>query len=188
MVKLLPGAPYVDRVVVVASGRVIAEHPRCYDHAVQVLDPVHYLATLERRPAALDHAPLYRDWRPTATLAGLRRELEGRYGTPGGTRQFIRVLQLLAEHPQARVERAIETCRAGHALTAEAIVQRTRTLAVVEAGRSSAIDHSLEITSMPSVSVPPPDLARFNLLLGSDAATARPESRATGGAASTIET
>jgi transposase len=179
---------YVDRVVVVASGRVIAEHPRCYDRAVQVLDPVHYLATLERRPAALDHAPVYRDWRPTATLAGLRRELEGRHGTPGGTRQFIRVLQLLAEHPQARVERAIEACRAGHALTAEAIVQRTRALAVVEAGRSSAIDHSLEITSIPSVSVPPPDLARFNRLLGSDAAAARPESRAVGGAASMIET
>ena len=56
----------VDRVVVTADGRVIAEHPRSYDRSVQVLDPVHYLATLERRPAALDHAPVYRDWEPTA--------------------------------------------------------------------------------------------------------------------------
>ena len=66
---------YVDRIVVVAGGRVVAEHPRCYDRSQQVLDPVHFLATLERRPAALDHAPVYRDWRPTAALAGLRREL-----------------------------------------------------------------------------------------------------------------
>jgi len=165
---------YVDRVVVTAGGRVIAEHSRCYDRSVQVLDPVHYLATLERRPAALDHAPVYRDWEPTATLAGLRRELEDKHGTPGGTRQFIRVLQLLAEHPQSRVERAIEACRAGHALTAEAIVQRTRALAAAEAGRPPVPDHSFEIANMSPLSVPPPDLSRFNRLLGGDVAAGGP--------------
>jgi transposase len=153
---------YVDRVVVVAGGQIVAEHTRCYEHSQQVLDPMHYLATLERRPAALDHAPVYRDWKPTAALAGLRHELEAKYGLPGGTRQFIRVLQLLGEHPQSRIERAIEACRAGHAISAEAIVQRTQTLAAAEAGRTSAIDRSYETTKIPQVSVPPPDLSRFN--------------------------
>jgi transposase len=177
---------YVDRVVIVAGGQVVAAHARCYDRSVQVLDPVHYLATLERRPAALDHAPVYRDWAPTAALAGLRRALEGRHGTPAGTRQFIRVLQLLAEHPQSRVARAIAACRAGHALTAEAIVQRTRALAAAEAERSPAIDCSLKDTHIPPVSVPPPDLSRFNRLLGGGEAAGRPG--AGGGAIeSTIE-
>jgi hypothetical protein len=130
---------------------------------------MHYLATLERRPAALDHAPVYRDWEPTAALAGLRRELEAKYGLPGGTRQFIRVLQLLGEHPQSRIERAIEACRAGHAVSAEAIVQRTRALADAEAGRTSAVDSSYEAATIPRVSVPPPDLSRFNRLLGGEA-------------------
>jgi hypothetical protein len=161
---------YVDRVAVVAGGQVVAEHPRCYDRSQQVLDPVHFLATLGRRPAALDHAPVYRDWRPAATLAGLRRELEGRHGTPAGTRQFIRVLQLLAEHPQSRVERAIEGCRAGHSVSAEAIVGRTRTLAAAEAGRLTVIECPHEIPNLPQVSVPPPDLSRFNRLLGGEAA------------------
>ena len=161
---------YVDRVVVVAGGRVVAEHPRCYDRSQQVLDPVHFLATLGRRPAALDHAPVYRDWRPTAALAGLRRELEGRHGTPAGTRQFIRVLQLLAEHPQSRIERAIEACRAGHAVSAEAIVQRTRTLAAAEAGRQTVIESSCALPNLPQVSVPTPDLSRFNRLLGGESA------------------
>lgn len=160
---------YVDRVAVVAGGQVVAEHPRCYDHSRQILDPVHFLATLGRRPAALDHAPVYRDWRPAAALAGLRRELEGKYGTPAGTRQFIRVLQLLAEHPQSRIERAIEASRAGHAVSAEAIVQRTRALAAAEAGRQTVIESSCEITNLPQVSVPPPDLSRFNRLLGGEA-------------------
>lgn len=160
---------YVDRVVVTAAGQVVAEHSRCYGRSQQVLDPIHYLATLERRPAALDHAPVYRDWEPTAALAGLRRELESKYGLPGGTRQFILVLQLLGEHPQSRIERAIEACRVGHAVSAEAIIQRTRALAAAEAGQSSAIDSSHESTSIPRVSVPPPDLSRFNRLLGSEA-------------------
>jgi transposase len=160
---------YVDRVVVVAGGQVVAEHARCYERSQQVLDPIHYLATLERRPAALDHAPLYRDWEPTVALAGLRRELEAKYGLPGGTRQFIRVLQLLGEHPQSRIERAIEGCRAGHAVSAEAIVQRTRALAAAEAGRTSSVDSSYETTTIPRVSVPPPDLSRFNRLLGGEA-------------------
>ena len=161
---------YVDRVAVVAGGQVVAEHPRCYDHSQQILDPVHFLATLGRRPAALDHAPVSRDWRPAAALAGLRRELEGKHGTPAGTRQFIRVLQLLAEHPQSRVERAIEACRAGHAVSAEAIVQRTRTLAAAEAGRQTVIESLCVIPNLPQVSVPPPDLSRFNRLLGEEPA------------------
>jgi transposase len=179
---------YVDRVAVVAGGRVVAEHPRCYDRSRQILDPVHFLAALERRPAALDHAPVYRDWEPTANFAALRHELEEKYGTPAGTRQFIRVLQLLAEHPQSRVERAIEACRSGHAVSAEAIVQRTRTLAAAEAGRPSAIDHSCEAANLPRVSVPPPDLSRFNRLLGGDAAAGGPGTRAEGGIESQIET
>ncbi|MBV8432440.1 MAG: IS21 family transposase [Solirubrobacterales bacterium] len=160
---------YVDRVVVVAGGRVVAEHPRCYDRSQLILDPVHFLATLERRPAALDHAPVYRDWQPTAALAGLRRELEARYGVPAGTRQFVRVLQLLAEHPQSRIERAIEACRAGHAVSAEAVVQRARALAAAEAGMVQADFGSHEDAVLPPVSVPPPDLARFNRLLGGEA-------------------
>jgi hypothetical protein len=112
---------------------------------------------------------VYRDWEPTAALAGLRRELEAKYGLPGGTRQFIRVLQLLGEHPQSRIERAIEACRVGHAVSAEAIVQRTRALADAEAGRASAVDSSYEAATIPRVSVPPPDLSRFNRLLGGEA-------------------
>jgi hypothetical protein len=161
---------YVDRVVVVAGGQVVAEHPRCYGHSQQVLDPVHFLAALGRRPAALDHAPVYRDWHPAAALAGLRSELEARHGAPAGTRQFVRVLQLLGEHPQSRIERAIVACRAGRCLTAEAIAQRARALAAAEAGQAPDIESSCENPSLPRVSVPPPDLSRFNRLLGGDEA------------------
>lgn len=165
---------YVDRVVVIGGGHIVATHPRCYDRAQQVLDPLHYLVTLHRRPAALDHAPVYRDWKPTAAFASLRRELEERHGALAGTRQFIRVLQLLAEHPQSRVARAIEGCRGDHAVSAETIVQRVRTLAAAEASGQQTIDCASDITNIPQVVVPPPDLSRFNQLLGGDATTGQP--------------
>lgn len=90
---------YVDRVAVVADGRVVAEHPRSYLNGQQILDPIHYLAALGRRPAALDHANIYRQWQLPADFTHLRERLEQRHGPLGGARHYIRVLQLLAEHP-----------------------------------------------------------------------------------------
>jgi transposase len=51
---------YLDRVEVVERGQVVARHARSYGRDEHVLDPLHYLATLGRRPAALDHAPVLR--------------------------------------------------------------------------------------------------------------------------------
>src|SRR5262245_14469695 len=53
---------YVDRVEVVSGGVVVARHARTYGHHEQVLDPLHYLVTLGCRPAALDHAPVLKNW------------------------------------------------------------------------------------------------------------------------------
>ncbi len=50
--------------------------------------------------------PGLRDWQLPASFADLRRNLEHRHGPRVGGRQYIRVLQLLAEHPLARVQQA----------------------------------------------------------------------------------
>ena len=46
---------YVNHIVVVVDGKIVARHDRCYGRREQILDPIHYLVTLGRRPAALDH-------------------------------------------------------------------------------------------------------------------------------------
>ena len=43
---------YVDRVVLIAEGRAVATHARSYQKQTLVLDPVHDLATLGRKPGA----------------------------------------------------------------------------------------------------------------------------------------
>jgi len=41
---------YVDRIEIVAAHQVVARHQRCYGRNQQILDPMHYLVTLGRRP------------------------------------------------------------------------------------------------------------------------------------------
>ena len=96
---------YVDRVVIVADGQVVATHERSLEKQKMILDPIHYLATLGTKPGALDHAPVFRDWKLPACFADFRAELERHHGSMAGARRFVRVLQLLGEHPMTRVSR-----------------------------------------------------------------------------------
>ena len=162
---------YVAHVAVVADGQVVARHPRHYGKGERVLDPLHYLVTLERRPAALDHAPVYRDWQLPAAFAELRRALERRLGPRAGARHYIRVLQLLARHPLARVEQAVAHCQRRGAADAAAVAARAEELARAdEAPRgadSSFGDNCMSLNAGPAatVRVPAPDLSQFDRLL-----------------------
>lgn len=154
---------YVDAVAVVAEGQVIARHPRSYERGTQVLDPLHYLVTLGRKPACLDHAAVYRHWKLPAVFSELREALEAQQGRASGARQFVRVLQLLGEHPVERVQAAIESCRS-QGLKAELIQARTERLRPwPSASHASNAAESSWLTAQ--VQVPLPDLSRFDELL-----------------------
>lgn len=166
---------YIDRVEVVSSDAVVARHARCYGKNEQVLDPLHYLAMLGRRPAALDHANVYRHWQLPAVFAELRADLERQHGTQAGARKFIRVLQLLAEHPLERVQRAVETNRGGTGYNVEAIVESVRRAAE----RANASDRTDVPAVVRVVQVPLPNLRQFDSLLSRGEVTdVRPESPA----------
>jgi transposase len=157
---------YVDRVVIVAQGQAVASHARCSKKQTMVLDPIHYLATLGRKPGALDHSPVFRDWKLPACFADFRVELERHHGAFGGSRRFARILQLMGKHPMARVHQALEACQREHLHSAEAVVQRTRSLATIEAATTrGGAPTSLDLPAAPQVHVPLPDLSRFNQLL-----------------------
>jgi transposase len=160
---------YVDRVVIVAKGQVVATHERCLARQTMVLDPLHFLAALDRKPGALDHAPVFRDWKLPACFGGFRGELEAIHGAMSGSRRFVQVLQLLGEHPMSRVSQAIEACQRDHIHSAEAVIQRTRSLATIATAKSQTEVPS-ETPTAPRVNVPLPDLSRFDQLLSGPAA------------------
>jgi len=163
---------YIDRVEFTANGTVIARHPRCYERRQQILDPVHYLVTLGRRPATLDHAPVYRNWKLPVVFTELREKFEERDGPHAGARQFIRVLQLLAEHPIERVRRAIE--QTSVVLSADLIRQRVERLAASQRLNHAASPLDLIGPNQVNPQVPRPDLGQFNQLLSQGARTDEP--------------
>ena len=161
---------FIDRVVIVAAGQVIASHARSLQRVMLILDPIHYLATLGRKPGALDHTPVYRDWKLPACFAAFRAELEAHHGAEAGARHFLRVLQLLGEHPLDRVRRAVEACQLDHLTSAEAVIERTHGFALLESRALPSARAIPNATAASQVHVPLPDLSRFNQLLNSLAA------------------
>ena len=85
---------YVHEVVIACAADEIARHPRSYEREDFVFNPLHYLALLERKIAALDQAAPLAGWALPEEFATLRRLLEARMGKPG-KREFVQVLRLM---------------------------------------------------------------------------------------------
>jgi hypothetical protein len=111
---------YADRVEIVCESKRVATHRRLWGSGGVSFDPVHYLALLERKPGALDHARPLADWRLPACFGELRQRLEAERGG-AGTREYIRVLRLRETHSEAALSRAIEQGLRQGALTRDAI-------------------------------------------------------------------
>jgi transposase len=162
----------VDSIEVFRDGRLIARHKRSYAKGEMILDPLHYLATLDRKPAYLDHTDVYKNWHLPREFADLRGQLEQRHGAIAGARQFIQVLQLLASHSQARVIEAIKSCDREGVTTAQRVIFRCGALAERDAQHACVSDeltkHDADPSSTkhsPGPHVPRPDLSQFDALL-----------------------
>ena len=98
---------YTDRVEICFKGQIIADHRRLWSQEDVSFDPVHYLALLERKPGALDHARPLEGWHLPECFDVLRKRLENALGKKG-TGEYIRVLRLLEKHSPGAVTRAVE--------------------------------------------------------------------------------
>jgi hypothetical protein len=113
---------FVDRVEIARAGEVVATHHRVWDKEKVCFDPVHYLALLERKPGALDHARPLADWNLPECFSVLRRRLEAeREGE--GVREYIGVLRLLEKHSLGALTRAVERGLAVRAHSRDAVAQ-----------------------------------------------------------------
>jgi hypothetical protein len=100
---------FVEHVEVWCQQQLVARHPRSHDDDKFMLEPMHYIPLLERKPGCLDQARPFKGnpWGDDFLL--LRTELEYRYGDDG-TRQFIGVLLLFKDHDAAEVRSAVSGC------------------------------------------------------------------------------
>jgi hypothetical protein len=113
---------YVDRVEVYYRQERIATHRRLWIREDVSFEPLHYLALLERKPGALDHARPLENWDLPDCFAILRRRLEDERAGEG-TREFIRVLRLLEKHSLPDLTRAVTKGLRSGVLIRDAIAQ-----------------------------------------------------------------
>ncbi len=99
---------YMDRVVLCYETEVAAEHKRCWGKEEVIYNPIHYLAVLEKKPGALDHARPLVNWNLPECFEVLRRYLERLLDRGKGTREYIRVLRLLEHRSLPQLTRAVE--------------------------------------------------------------------------------
>jgi transposase len=149
----------LDEVRLVCRDRLVARHQRHWGSEHVTFDPVHYLALLERKPGAFDHARPLAEWELPESFAVLRRRLEAA-GGEAGVRHFIQVLRLLEKCSLGELAVAVERALAIGANTADAVrvlLEVTRE-APVRLFRLDGRPH------LAGVTVPRPDLAAYRAL------------------------
>ena len=161
---------YADKVVIVHQAQVVAEHRRSHGRHESLIDPLHFLAALEQKPAWLDHAPALRDWKLPASFEQLRTTFKTVLGPRNGNRHYIRVLQLLLRHPTARIDQVIGMLLHKPHLSAELIAHTADQLAgktdLNQPGQNQPLFRSTDERRIAvRVQVPMPDLRQFDRLL-----------------------
>lgn len=111
---------YAQEVLVRADGRLIARHERAFDKGGMVLDPLHFLPILRRKPHTLDHARAFRGWPLPLVYERFRQELERRHNGEG-LRHYVEVLGLLQDFEQPAVTAAMRRAAAAHTFSGEAV-------------------------------------------------------------------
>ena len=99
---------FVDHVEVVSRDKVLARHPRLLGRHQEVLDPLHYLPLLARRPGALEHARPIRQWQLPEVYDRYLARLQAHLPDGRGNKEYIRVLQLHRDFPPDAIEVAVE--------------------------------------------------------------------------------
>jgi transposase len=155
------GTPDVVRFL--HRGQVVAEHRRCWDKRQTLFEPLHYLALLERKPGAFDHAAPLAGWQLPACFAALRQKLE-RADPAGGTRAYIRVLRLLETYDLARLTTAVEKALRLGLVDADAVRLVLERQAEQPARRFDLTDRP----TLAAMRVPRPDLRAYGQLRGKE--------------------
>lgn len=149
----------LDEVRLVCRDHLVARHRRHWGKEHVTFDPVHYLALLERKPGAFDHARPLDEWNLPGSFAVLRRRFEAAWGETG-VRHFIQVLRLLEKCSLGELTAAVERALAIGVTTADAV------RVLLEVTRESPV-RLFRLDGRPhlaGVLVPLPDLGAYHAL------------------------
>ena len=151
---------YAEEVRVRCEGRQIARHDRGFEKGQKVLDPLHYLPVLKRKPHLLDHAEAFHKWSLPLVYERFREELARRHNGDG-LRQYIEVISLLRDFPQKEVSAALRRASACQSFSPDAVRFYLR---LRERAREFPALESTSRWGLPHLELGRPDLSRYESL------------------------
>lgn len=138
---------YPHSLIVVADGRVLAGHQRCFERDQVFYDWQHYIPLLERKPGALRNGAPFAHM--PAPLQALQRHLLRRQG---GDRVMAKVLAAVTHHGLEAVLVAVELVLESNALEGEHVLNVLARLADT-CGQTEEIAHALPLRQAPQANL-----------------------------------
>ena len=129
---------FVGKVDIYFAHELIASHTRCYLKEQYILNPMHYIKLLERKPGSLDNSRAFKGQPWGDDFAFMRRELEYRYGSEG-TSRYIEILLLFSEYPEKQVKEAVNVCVKCRAFSDEAVLSLLRNSGHLDLGNNTVL-------------------------------------------------
>jgi len=155
---------YVDRVVIICEGQVIAQHKRNYAKEEISFNPLHYLKLLERKAGAFIQAAPLKGWNLPPIFEKVHKILYRKDGKEG-RRQYIRILRHLENYPLEVLEKSLEHAVKLEVVTEDAIKHLLKRQTEKKPLNLDLINHP----DIPVVHVDQPDLKAYTSLLSSPA-------------------
>jgi hypothetical protein len=149
-------ALFTERVEIVHQELLLASHARCYQRGQFSLELAHYLPALEAKPHAARHAAVVAQLPPI--YAAVRDRLTRT--RPEGYREFAAILLLHREFSITALADRLEEALRRDCLQATTIRQLLLNQNALTPPERVAVPAKLA-----HLTVPPPDLARYNQLL-----------------------
>jgi transposase len=156
--KLVSIRIYASRVVLAAEGKAIAEHERSFEKGRYILDPLHYLPLLERKPGALRNGRPFLNWELPASISKVWEYLR-RY--PDWDHQMSTILSAIPAYGIEAVGVACEMSLEGNAINQSVIMNYLTRLTEEPKAENVEVSDRLKLTEEPSS-----DCTVYDRLLG----------------------
>lgn len=155
---------FVDQVEISSGANVVARHPRCWEREQDILDPLHYLSLLERKPRAFAQSKVIRQWRQQWPEIYERYWTALRQKLPEGewTKTFVQILKLCERYPEESLAAALDEALRHHCYSYDGVRELLRRQSEPSRPAPLALDDRPDLRQ---VAVQMPDLVQFNRLL-----------------------
>jgi transposase len=137
---------YAGRVELAWEGKVVCEHKRCFERGRYILNPLHYLPLLERKPGALRNGRPFVEWELPESIRKVWEYLK-RY--PDWDRQMSKILSAIPIYGMEAVGVACETALEGGAASESVVLNHLTRLTEEGSEETVTVPEKLKLKEEP---------------------------------------